>query len=49
MPNEDKEEANTKEGAVTNYSYENNGTTITVHSNKVIGEYNYSFVSVSPT
>ena len=30
-------------------TYEQNGNTITVQSTKVIGEYNYSFVSVSPT
>lgn len=28
---------------------EHHGNTITVSSTKVIGEYNYSFVSVSPT
>lgn len=32
-----------------NVVYEHNGNTITVQSTKVIGEYNYSFVSVSPT
>ena len=33
-----------------NIVYEHHhGNTITVQSTKVIGEYNYSFVSVSPT
>lgn len=32
-----------------NIMYEQNGSTITVQTKKFNGEYNYSFVSVSPT
>ena len=40
--------AEQKEKDQKNVVYEDNGSTITVQSTKVIGEFNYSFVSMSP-
>lgn len=46
-PSKVAEEEGKTEG--DNVVYEHHRNTITVQSTKVIGEFNYSFVSVSPT
>jgi len=45
--NEEGKTPNEAQG--NNVVYEHHRNTITVQSTKVIGEFNYSFVSVSPT